>query len=334
MKLTIEQLSSALCGVVSMNEEPDGTGIALHRFTAAQEEVYSSTTLSAKCYASSGIRLSFRTDSDRLTLRGNASAASSRSFYTFDLVINGKLSESFSNVDPSSLPKELCASYPLGDFSKTFLLGPGEKSVSLYFPFSVKIVLTELSLSDGASFIPERPKKKLLLYGDSITQGYDTMHPSQHFGALLAEALGAELINKGIGAEIFRPALAACPDPYRPDFIVSAYGTNNWRHDASPDVTRESCNAYYQALATSYPGVPIYALTPLMRLDRYDNAWDFHLITEMIRSCAEMLENVTMIDTYPFLPADPSYFSDLRLHPNDKGFALYAKELIKSLKNK
>ncbi|MBR2935419.1 MAG: hypothetical protein IKB79_07555, partial [Oscillospiraceae bacterium] len=36
----------------------------------------------------------------------------------------------------------------------------------------------ELSLDDGATFIPAVPEKKVLFYGDSITQGMDCLHPN------------------------------------------------------------------------------------------------------------------------------------------------------------
>ena len=46
--------------------------------------------------------------------------------------------------------------------------------------------------------------------------------------ARLADALGAEEVNKAIGGECFFPELAATKEDFQPEYITVAYGTNDW----------------------------------------------------------------------------------------------------------
>jgi hypothetical protein len=43
------------------------------------------------------------------------------------------------------------------------------------------------------------------------------------------------------------------------------------------------------------------------------------------------LPNVTVISGFDFVPKDETYFSDLRLHPNDKGFECYSENLYSEI---
>jgi cell division protein FtsB len=45
---------------------------------------------------------------------------------------------------------------------------------------------------------------------------------------MLAEALEAEFINKAVGGAVFNPALAKIPCDTQADYIIVAYGTNDW----------------------------------------------------------------------------------------------------------
>ena len=71
-------------------------------------------------------------------------------------------------------------------------------------------------------------KKRILCFGDSISQGYDALYPSNQYTPQLAKLLDAEEYNKAIGGEIFRPELALARDDFEPEYITVAYGTNDW----------------------------------------------------------------------------------------------------------
>ena len=217
---------------------------------------------------------------------------------------------------------------PYGAFSGAFDLGKGEKTVSVYLPWALGFVLEAFELDDGATVIPVRREKKLLVFGDSITQGYDARRPCMRYAGLLADSLEAEEFNKAIGGEVFFPELAALKDEFEPDYISVAYGTNDWGKVSAEHFER-CCEEFYRNLSTNYPNAKIFAITPIWRKDIADwpERGPFERVPARIREVVAELPNVTLIDGWEFVPADETYYADLRLHPNDEGFAEYHKNL-------
>jgi lysophospholipase L1-like esterase len=287
-----------------------------------------------RALCSAGAKLCFRTDSPILVLGAEVEKRSSRSFFSFDVTANGALVGHLCNFSEQTLAKDYTQTlFPLGKFEKTFLLGAGEKTVSIDFPFSARVEDLKIGLAEGASFAPVKPKKRLLAYGDSITQGYDARYPSRRYSARLADALEAEEINKGIGGEIFRPELASLSDEKDIDTITVAYGTNDWSATDGKSFLSEA-RAFYGALSARYPKAKIFAITPIWRkdLEAEKPMGAFSNVHDMIAEAVKDLENVTLIDGIDLVPHDTALFADLRLHPRDEGFDFYAENLIQRIK--
>ena len=87
-----------------------------------------------------------------------------------------------------------------------------------------KVKNTVALLDDGATIEGLYRKYKMISFGDSITHGYDAIYPSLSYASQLAQNLDAEQLNKGIGGDIFFPALLDEKDAFEPDFITVAYG--------------------------------------------------------------------------------------------------------------
>lgn len=335
MKLNFDQIYSAALGMAYVTEEPDG--VHFHRFTREQEAAYGRQghPMSFKPFATAGVVISFRTDSCSLRLKGSLQEAWSRSYWSLDVTVNGTYLGSADNFSHLDMALPYTEDIPGLDrtFEKTFALGAGEKTVKIYLPWSAATVLEELSLADGSAFEAVRPAKRILFYGDSITQGYDALRPMNRYAARIAAALNAEEINKAIGGEVFFPELARLKDPVEPDVVVVAYGTNNWGLGEREDLLKNAPEVY-RTLRENYPNAKVYALLPLWRKDRDpERAYgSFDLMREDLRQIAESIPGITVIDCYDFIPHDPGYFADLRLHPTDRGFELYAEKLLESIK--
>ena len=334
MKLTTEQIISIVCGAVRTCEE-DGL-VRLFRFTEEQEALYKTVSpeFYAKSLSSAGMRLSFRTDSQQLFLKVVTGQGSSRSFFSYDVFVNGEAVGYLDNYSRAPMTEDYTkATFPLGEFSETFALGDGTKTVTVFLPWSVCTAIRELWLDDGSFIEPVRPKKKVLIFGDSITQGYDALRPSRRYASVLANALEAEEISKAIGGEVFRPELAQLPDDFQPDYITVAYGTNDWSKTEQAACLKNSRN-FYQTLSTRYPAARIFALTPIWRADYQEIRpfGPFALAEEVIREATADLPNITVIRGFDFLPKDIAFFSDKRVHPNDEGFDFYAKKLCAAIR--
>lgn len=318
MKLTKQNIEAIAIGVAYIEEENDL--ISLHRFTKAQEELYKPRSEDAykKTFATAGIRLMFTTDSPWLYLETEVSSGSSRKFFSHEIFANGILVGDLS-----------CSTENNGIFSKRFDLGAGEKTICIYFPWSACSKIRAMELENGATLIPQRPTKRMLIYGDSITHGYDAISPSKSYASLLADALHADARNKGIGGAVFWKRLAQTDEGFVPDYITVAYGTNDWS-GRTPEDFEDHCAGFYHSLSQRYPTAKIFAITPIWRADqeRITKLGEFSRASEYIHEITRDLPNVTVIDGIDLVPHETDLFSDRYLHPNDEGFAHYFNNLF------
>ncbi len=322
MLLNASQMKSVVRGAVRL-EEKNGM-YSFFRFTEEQEQAYASRRAERyyKTFSASGVRIALRTDSKHIGFRYRFGRGSSRRFSWFDIYENGTLISHFggNGAEPESGCMEL-------------ILHDGTNTVEIYFPWSRTVEISALELDDGAHLKGVFRKHRLLAFGDSITHGYDARYPSLSYVSRLARLLDADEVNKGIGGEMFFPELLQCAEPFLPDCITVAYGTNDWFFCSRDEVER-NCRAFYTRLTALYPHARIYAITPICRLDA-DTKTAFgapaSAVDALIREMCADLPNVTVINGWHLTPAHPDFFSDSVLHPNDLGFGIYAENLYREI---
>lgn len=336
MKLSFEQVRSITTGAVSVEQEP--AGIRFYRFTDEQFALYKKRNekFFQKSKTTSGIKLCFRTDSSTLYLRFLVEGHIGASFMAFDVFSDGKMIGSLNNFTGVEFPRNyIKTEFPIGEFSGEFTLGAGEKLVTVHLPWNGYLLLQEISVEDGASLESAKPDKKLLALGDSITYGNAAMHPSSRYIARLCDALGAEEYNKGIGGEFFCPELAATRESFVPDYIVVAYGTNDWRKLSRQEFLH-NVKAFFKNLHRCYPGAKTIVITPIWR-SNLNAETDFVSIQDVImaiRNAADALDNKIIVDGFGLVPHDVSFYGDYGCHPNDEGFAKYFENLWDQISEK
>lgn len=318
--LNLTQIKNLVHGAVK-TEEGDGK-ISFFRFTKEQQELYKSVCddFYKKSFSTSGISLEFETDSESLGLSVSVSPASSRTYFTHSLYINDeRVDELSGNIGDSENVT----------FKKFFNIGSGLKKVTILFPWSVASSLISLELDDRASVFSVEKTRRILMIGDSITQGYDASSPEKAYSVQIARRANVEAVNKGIAGEQFFGRFAALRDNFEPDLITVAYGTNDWRHGTKTRFTRE-CKAFFENLRQSYPDKPIVAITPLWRVD-IDNAQEIgeplSFITEYIKEVAKAVPDMIVIDGIDLIPHDAKLYQTDGVHPLDAGFENYSKNL-------
>ena len=329
MQLNFEQIKAVTCGAVRFTEESDG--ITFHRFTEEQQEMYriNNAVFFEKSFSATGIRLCFRTDSRTLRLNATATKITQRTYFSFDVFVNDTLIGCLDNYSDTELPRDYSVmKFPCGNVEETFDLGEGMKTVTVHLPWNMIVKIHDIALDDGAIVQPVKRRKKLLALGDSITQGLDALRPSGRYISRLADALEAEEFNKAIGGERFRPELAALRDDFTPDYIVVAYGTNDWR-GTPKDAFYANSKAFFRELNKNYPGVKTFVITPIWR-SNYELKTNFDSFFEIDDALHEMvahMENVTVIPGFDLVPHSVDYFGDYGLHPNLAGFDHYFNNL-------
>lgn len=327
MTLDIKTIKEIMCGAVDVKEE-DGHYV-IYRFTDEELSVEGNPNV----HYSSGVRLSFKTDAKSVKIKFRVRNLAVRSYFSLDIYRDGILAGSISNCTDTS-EKFAEKQYNLGAFSGEFPLSDGEKKVDIVLPHSVKCEIEYIELENASFVKPVKKNKVLLAYGDSITQGYDALRPVNTYAYRLADALDAELYNKGLGGAPFCPYLVKAENGVtNPDYITVAYGTNDWGgHDA--DTLKANCEGFLRELHGKYPDVPTFVLSPIWRADieTPKKAGTFENVEEIIKNACELYENMTFVHGLGLVPADISLFGDKWVHPNDEGFRHYADNLAKIIK--
>ena len=324
MKLTFEQFQAATRGVAYVTED-DGL-VRFHRFTREQEDLYShcSEEFYAKAFATAGVILEFDTDSENLAFSVVVAKGSSRPWFVHSIFVDG---QPIGQLDGQLNPPEL--THAEGRWN----LGKGQKRVKICFPWSAGSVVKALELDDGASFVPVVKAKKVLCFGDSITQGYAAAMPEESYASILANAIDGNCLNKAIGGEVFRTGLSLLPDEGEIDLITVAYGTNDWFFKDADAISRHA-KAFYKNLRKLYPQTKIVVMAPVWRGNWQDKlpSGDFRNLAVLLKQIAEEIGNALFVDCFDFIPHDPKYYVPDVLHPNSDGFRLYGEQLVQVLK--
>lgn len=212
-------------------------------------------------------------------------------------------------------------------------LPEGRHRVTVYFPCLAAAELRNISLSDGSEITPAKKKLKMLCVGDSITQGYDAEYPSLCYANFIADEFNADMVNQAIGGDRFNPEHIDANMSFSPDIITVAYGTNDWS-GATRENFERNLTGYFAKLAEHFSKSKIFVITPIWRADgnRVTKLGTFDEACAMIDAEASKYKNITVIDGTKLTPRVNAFYSDLRLHPNDMGYAIYSKNLIAELR--
>jgi len=322
MKLTLQDIRTMAHGALEVRES-DGTFV-FTRFTDRQQAYYDEIRpdFGVKAHATSGVRLEFLTDAAKFSFDYRTTIASSREFYYFDVFVDGVMVQHFGHDKIKEARSTVTVKLP-----------EGKHRVAVYFPNLAEARICNVQLDDGAVIEPVAKSRRMICYGDSITQGYDAQYSSQSYANLIADKLDAEMIDQGIGGEIFRPELLDPEMDFAPDIITVAYGTNDWSGQER-ERTVTNANAFYARLRSLYPNAKIFAITPIWRGDddRVTKVGTFEEGVQIVKDAAAAQEGIVIVDGAKMIPHLREVCADKYLHPNDYGFKFYANALFDAIK--
>ena len=205
----------------------------------------------------------------------------------------------------------------------------GKKLVKIYLPNDLQLSIKNFTL-DGAYESVKDKGQRVLVIGDSITQGYGPMISSVSYFNELQRMTGYNMLNQGIGGYRFEANDLMLIDGFEPDKIISFLGTN-W-YDVPDRYDYESATAdYYNRLTELYPDKPILAISPIWRCDDALDMDRLNWCIEIIKRECKKHENITLIDGFTLVPNVADCYCD-KVHPNEYGCLMLAKNLYKSMK--
>ena len=323
MNLTYEQIKSVTVGALFCEEQEDG--IHFYKCTQKQTDAWAAISphLKERAIATTGIRLDFYTNSKELRFScGNEGK--------YELHINNLLRQQFKvGSEETPLGSEIIS--PLCD---PFGNPLDEARVTLYLPSHHAGTIKSIALDDGAYIKIPDYDCKLLMIGDSITQGWDSEFDSFSYAYMLSRTLNANSIIQGIGGAMYHETTLD-QIPFDPDIVTVAYGTNDYHNYDTYERLRWHVSKYLDGIKEMYGDKKIFVISPIWR---GKVGWPMGSFEGCRETIIKEIEKRGMIhiDGLNLVPPIPSLFADAWLHPNALGFAFYGenvtREVLKHLK--
>ena len=185
---------------------------------------------------------------------------------------------------------------------------------------------------NGTSIDPVAQKSQLLVIGDSIAQGFVTEDPALSWPSVLADQLGLDLVNQGLGGQVFQPgSLLGIAAHVHPEVIVVALGENYRYEPCTMRPTARDIRNHLVEVARLWPEVPTYVMTPLWH---DEEAYPSHpmscwlRVPSMIAANAAAHDEMELVDGQRLMDHEPRLLADGYEHPNAEGAAQIARRLF------
>ena len=186
---------------------------------------------------------------------------------------------------------------------------------------------------DGTYLEPVAARRQLVVLGDSVAQGFVARDPSRSWCALLAERLGLDLVNQGLGGQVFQPgSLVGLPERVDAAGVVVEFGENYRYEPCQAARVERDVRTYLYELAEGFPDAPIWVLTcPPHTEDVYPThprscAAE---VDAIVRAAAGAHAQMRLVEAAPLLDADrlPELLADGSDHPGPLGQEMMAERL-------
>ena len=323
MKLTFEQIASCAEGIVRTEE--NNVGLELHRFTREQEAFFYKTHknfcndyffngyFGKNCRTTAGVTLNFVTDAEKIVIRlGKLELATLRNKIDqlFDLYIDGEYTATYEAEDEISHKTE-----------------GGKHRYTVYFPHYAFPIISEVDFVGATLFEPCARQAEIIFFGDSITHGSRSKHPSNTYVMRVARALGVGVLNQGNSGFVYDAG--SVERVCEPRLVVCAYGINDICRKKDKGELRGDAQDFHKRVRECYPNAKIVSILPIW------TKWEANKIDCMVDD-REILHSVYreysdyIVDGREMIPLDMSLFDD-GIHPTEEGFEHYGKNLAERL---
>ena len=319
MKLTGKTLSKFMKGACYY-EIKNGYFIP-YRYSKAQIEYMADESYDYgwrfRALFSGGIRLEFKSNTRTISFDYKASDVHERA-NTIDLYVD--------NV--------LTSVYTIGECLKgsvKFTLPEGEKKITIYYPCESRLEIKNFTI-DGTYKAIKDKGEKLLIIGDSITQGAGPQIGSASYLNTLTRKTSYNILGQGVGGYRYEAKDLMKIDGFEPDKIIVFLGTNYYEEsclERGYDYEKAVIE-FYERLSSIYGKTPVISITPLWRNNNV-NMERLKWWIEAIKNACKKHENVSVIDGFELVPNVDECFSD-KIHPNAYGSEYLANNLIKYMK--
>ena len=241
-------------GAVSLQQTEDG--IAPWRVPHEENRLFLPNGGLGRAAMPAGVRVTFQTDSRRLTCRYRATPPPEvipQEIAQLDVVVNGEL-KSRIVLDTNSRVAE----FTLVDL-------PGNmSSIELWLPHFNQFVLCGLEVDDSAQVVSTPPTGvRWVHYGSSISQGRGAAGPYETWPTLMSRAAHLDLTNVAMGAGCHaQPAFTTLIRDLRPELVTACLGINPYAHGSLNEHTYQaSVIGLVRIVREGNPDTPIVVMS-------------------------------------------------------------------------
>ena len=187
-------------------------------------------------------------------------------------------------------------------------------------------------MCDGATLTPVGARRGLLVLGDSIAQGFVCDDPALAWPRLVADGLGLDLVNQGIGGQVAQPGSVADAGPaIRPARIVVAFGANYRYEPCSATAVGRDLRLYLDEVARAWPNTPCWVCGPVWH---DEDAWPSHPrscwrdLGTLLAPAVARHQHMGLVDGMVLMDHDAALLADGFEHPNVRGMRQIAERTL------
>ena len=322
IRLTNDMLRTLAVGCVRIDEE-DGV-LQFYKYTDEQMAGFGPWRKISPCTCTTGVKLDFYTNSTKL-------AVSFAQAGKYEIWIDGLLRHALVAKEPEGEGNVLVGERFEISLSDTFGNSREEYRVTLWFPSHSVGQINYLELDEGAYSRRHVYKRKLLIIGDSITQGWNSDLDTLSYANRISRVFDAESIIQGRGGSCYVPATMTKLENFDPDAVIVAYGTNDYVRIKTYEDYRKNVREYHDRLKECYGGKKIFIISPIWRtLPSPNSSLDFCECREIIRDEAAKHGFIHIDGAGLVPPVEKDFYTD-GLHLSDLGFSMFSENLTAEL---
>jgi hypothetical protein len=263
-------------GALELRRSP--TGFSPRRLPAWTAPQIPDAFMDLMVQMTSGVRLAFRTTSTCIELDALATAirleGELRAPTVFDLVVNGAHHRSLATdsgntivVDLSRIPPGARLEPGAPCTLRFDALPSGSKDVALWLPQAAAVELRALRIDAGAEIAPrERPGKRWVHYGSSISHCMEAATPLGIWPAVAARRAGVDLLSLGFAGQCHLDGFVARTiRELDADFISAKIGINIVNADSMKERSFvPALHAFLDTIRERKPVTPMLLVSPIL----------------------------------------------------------------------